>query len=81
MRRALELCNRAPRRAEIALYLAWSLDVQRRRAEARELYATIRTDAHADRRTRARAELGRWRRMTGARAARLPVDTARASIP
>lgn len=64
--KARDLIEDASHRAEVTLYLAWALDLQRRRKEARELYAQILSDPSAE------ADICRWAR----RARRRPFKIA-----
>lgn len=78
--RALELTEAPARRAEIKLYLAWTLDLLDRRKDARHLYKQIAADTRADEITRSRARQHRWVRMQPEAAARLPLDFIHASV-
>ncbi len=62
MRRAADLIDDAARRAEVRLYLGWSLDAQQRRKEARGLYGDVVKDPATDRDVRRWARAGRRRR-------------------
>lgn len=80
-RRALERTNDLPRRSEIELYLAWSLDLRDERAAARHLYHEVAHAPSADPVVRRRAKNGRWLQFTQARADKLPVDFIHVGVP
>lgn len=80
-RRALERTNDLPRRAEIQLYLAWSLDLQEQRSAARHLYHKVARSPGADPSVRARAKRGRWWKFSESRAESLPVDFIHVGVP
>ncbi len=80
-RRALEQVTNPARRAEIGLFLAWALDLQKQRGAAKYLYKRILRDEACDGPTRSRAKQGRWLRFTEKAAAKLPLDFVYAGVP
>lgn len=80
-RRALEAIERSDRRAEVGLFLAWSLDVQGQRSAARHLYKTVLADGESDEVVRSRARNGRFFRFTKAQAAGLNIDFTYGGVP
>jgi hypothetical protein len=83
LRRALELVRDHARRAEITLFVAWSLDLQGRHLAARRLAQDLAGDPHVDHETsrRARRLTGLRRHMNAARAGALPIDFVHAGVP
>jgi hypothetical protein len=80
-RRALESLDRADRRAEVGLYLAWALDLGGQRISAKHLYRTTARDPNCDPMSRTRARLGQVRRFAERHARALTVDFTYASVP
>ncbi len=78
--RAFEMITEPARRAEIRLYLAWALDLQRRRREARKLYRRITRDPDAQRPVRRRARRGRRRRFRRRNLRKLQFDFLLATV-
>lgn len=73
-RRARELVDDSRRRAEIELYLAWALDLQRHRRAAKEIYGRVSRDAACDSRVRRQAKRGRRHRFRQRDARTLELD-------
>lgn len=80
-RRALEAIDRPDRRAEVGLFLAWSLDMQKQRGAARHLYKTVLGDIDADEVVKSRARYGRWFRFDKKQASRLNIDFTYGGVP
>lgn len=80
-RRALEAIEGPDRRAEVGLFLAWSLDVQGQRGAAKHLYKTVLADRHADEIVRSRARYNRIFRFTHAQASGLNIDFTYGGVP
>jgi hypothetical protein len=80
-RRALEEIERPDRRAEVGLFLAWSLDLQKQRGAAKHLYKTVLNDTDADDVVRSRARYGRWFRFDRKQARRLNIDFTYGGVP
>lgn len=80
-RRSLEDIVRPSRRAEVGLFLAWSLDLQGQRGAAKHLYRSVLTDPHADDIVIARATYNRRFRFTNLQAGGLAIDFTYASVP
>ena len=80
-RRALEATERADRRAEVGLFLAWSLDLQRQRGAAKHLYRTVFADPASDDIVRSRARYNKLFRFNKAQAAGLNIDFTYGGVP
>lgn len=80
-RRALEMIERADRRAEVGLFLAWSLDLQKHRGAAKHLYKTVYRDPNADEVVKSRARYGRFFRFDKGAAAALNLDFTYGGVP
>jgi len=80
-RSALERLTDPPRRAEVTLYLAWSLDLQGQRSSAKQLYHDLRQADAADPHVRRRARTGRWWSFSESRAERLSIDLIHVGAP
>lgn len=80
-RRALESIDRPDRRAEVGLFLGWSLDLQRQRGSARYLYKSVLKDPAADAIVRSRASHGRFFRFDERAARGLNLDFTYGGVP
>lgn len=80
-RRALEQIERSDRRAEVGLFLAWSLDIQGQRSAARHLYKTVFRDSDSDDVVRGRARYGRFFKFTRSQASGLNIDFTYGGVP
>jgi len=80
-RRALESIHREDRRVEVLLYLAWSMDLQRRRSTARHLYKKVRRDPSADDIVRKRARYNSFFRFDADVAAGINIDFVYGGVP
>jgi hypothetical protein len=80
-RRAREKSVRRDRKAEITLYLAWSLDLQRQRGAAKELYHEVTVDHDADEASIKRAKQGKWVRFKKDAAKNLTLDLTYGGVP
>lgn len=80
-RRALEAIERPDRRAEVGLFLAWSLDLQRQRGAAKHLYKTVLADPQSDDVVRSRARYNRIFRFNKAQARGLNIDFTYGGVP
>ena len=81
LRRALELAHGAARRAELGLYLAWSLDIQGQRMAARHLYKKLRASTDASAPVARQAARLRWTGFGAAGAHLIPIDMTLARAP
>ena len=72
--KAIDRIDDPVRRAEVGVYLAWSLDVQKRRLPARRLYAQIAAESDIEPTVRRWARRGRRRRFRRRDAQRLDID-------
>ncbi len=79
-RRALELVEEPARRAELGVYLAWALDRQRRRREARKWYRKIAREPAVERRVRRWARRGRRHRFRRRQIRKMQVDYFLATV-
>ncbi len=80
-RRALDVIERPARRAEVGLFLAWSLDLQDQRGAAKHLYKTLSSDRASDPIVRSRARYHKLFRFTKAQAGGLNIDFTYAGVP
>ena len=80
-RRALPDIDRADRRAEVGLFLAWSLDLQRQRGAAKHLYRSVIADGNADEIVRSRARYARLFRFNSQQASKLNIDFTYGGVP
>lgn len=80
-RRALEAIERADRRAEVGLFLAWSLDLQQQRGAAKHLYKTVYADPSSDDVVRSRARYNKRFRFTRSQAGGLNIDFTYGGVP
>lgn len=81
LRRAMESIDRRDRRAEVMLYLAWSMDVQGRRPTARHLYKKVRRDPDADDVVRSRARYNSFFRFDEDAASKINIDFIYGGVP
>lgn len=77
----MESIDRRDRRAEVMLYLAWSMDVQGRRPTARHLYKKVRRDADADDIVRSRARYNTFFRFDEDAASKINIDFIYGGVP
>ncbi|MGM0556794.1 MAG: C45 family autoproteolytic acyltransferase/hydrolase [Myxococcota bacterium] len=80
-RRALEQITDAPRRAEVGLFLGWSLDLQGQRGAAKHMYKRIMRDDQAEPQTHSRARQYRWLKFGASQAESLAIDFVYAGVP
>ncbi|MEC9442042.1 MAG: C45 family autoproteolytic acyltransferase/hydrolase [Myxococcota bacterium] len=80
LRRAMELrMDDGGRRAEVALYLAWALDLKGQRLAAKSLYKQLLGDKNTLQEIKALARLSRWRPFDKGSAREIEIDFYRAS--
>ena len=80
LRRAMELrLGDASRRSEVALYLAWALDLKNQRLGAKSLYKQLLSDQNTSRAIKNLARASRWRAFTAKDADAIEIDFYRAS--
>ncbi len=80
-RRGRERTSRSDRKAEITLYLAWALDLQKQRGAAKKLYQEVVDDKHADEASTKRAKQGKWVRFKKEHANNLTLDLTYGGVP
>ncbi len=80
-RRALEATDSPERRAEISLYLAWSMDLEGQRLAAKHLYKQVRSDSAAAPSVRSRARKHRWVKFDRRKARNLNIDFTYGGVP
>lgn len=80
-RRARELSSRPDRKAEITLYLAWALDLQKQRGAAKKLYNDVLIDSSSDAASLSRAKQGKWIRFRKESARSLTLDLSYGGVP
>ena len=69
----------ASRRSEVALYLAWALDLKNQRLGAKSLYKQLLSDQNTSRAIKNLARASRWRAFTAKDADAIEIDFYRAS--
>lgn len=80
-RRSLEAIERPDRRAEVGLFLAWSLDLQGQRGAAKHLYKTVFSDPSSDDVVKSRARYNKLFRFTKSQASGLNIDFTYGGVP
>lgn len=73
-RKAINLLDDATHRAEVGVYLAWALDLQKRRKAARQLYSRLVTDPTVEPAVKEWARHGRRHRFRERHAQKLTID-------
>lgn len=79
-KKALDLVDDPTRRAEVGVYLAWSLDLQKRRLAARRLYRRLSREPDVEVEVRRWARRGRRRRFRQRHARTLHIDYFLATV-